>query len=296
MRNAPPHCNTDALLPSRRPYRQRRAGRARRHTRSRRSRFPLVPPGRSDNREALVQEPGILARDRRRHGGRCLPQGTALARSPGGGVAVGGNGRQSRPPRAPPGLDRRSDRRHARLCVRRSGLVRLPSAFWPRAAPCSASSTLRRTVASTRPPWEAGATRNGAPLKVSDRTRLDGARVAGPKPLQDALERRAGSLDRLPKIPSLALRLARVAEGSLDVGLVSANSCDWDLAGADLILQEAGGWLTGFDGTPMAYNQPEPIHGELAAAPSQLHPRVIEAMRSRRPGRHRTMLSRSNRS
>jgi len=125
-----------------------------------------------------------------------------------------------------------------------------------------------------------GATRNGLPLKVSDRTQLDGARVSGPKPLQDALERRAGTLDRLPKIPSLALRLARVAEGSLDIGLVSANSCDWDLAGADLILHEAGGRITGLDGTPLAYNQPEPIHGELAAAPSQLHPRVIEAMRT----------------
>jgi myo-inositol-1(or 4)-monophosphatase len=125
-----------------------------------------------------------------------------------------------------------------------------------------------------------GATKNGRPLQVSGLDRLDGARVAGPKPLLDTLERRAGRLDRLPKIPSLALRLARVAEGSLDIGLVSANSCDWDLAGADLILQEAGGRITGLDGTPLAYNQAEPIHGELAAAASQLHPRVIEAMRT----------------
>jgi myo-inositol-1(or 4)-monophosphatase len=125
-----------------------------------------------------------------------------------------------------------------------------------------------------------GATKNGRPLQVSGLDRLEGARVAGPKPLVDTLERRAGRLDRLPKIPSLALRLARVAEGSLDIGLVSANSCDWDLAGADLILQEAGGRITGLDGTPLAYNQAEPIHGELAAAASQLHPRVIEAMRT----------------
>jgi myo-inositol-1(or 4)-monophosphatase len=123
-----------------------------------------------------------------------------------------------------------------------------------------------------------GATKNGSPLQVSSLDRLDGARAAGPKPLLDTLERRAGRLNRLPKIPSLALRLARVAEGSLEIGLVSANSCDWDLAGADLILQEAGGRITGLDGTPLAYNQAEPIHGELAAAPSQLHPRVIAAM------------------
>ena len=47
---------------------------------------------------------------------------------------------------------------------------------------------------------------------------------------------------------------------------------------ADLILQEAGGRLTDLDGDALTYNRPEPIHGELAAASSRLHPRVIEAM------------------
>src|SRR3712207_7821790 len=46
------------------------------------------------------------------------------------------------------------------------------------------------------------------------------------------------------KVPSLALRLARVADGTIDVGLVSAHAQDWDIAAADLILQEAGGRLT----------------------------------------------------
>jgi myo-inositol-1(or 4)-monophosphatase len=126
-----------------------------------------------------------------------------------------------------------------------------------------------------------GATKNGVPIRVSDHDRLDGARVTGPKPLVDAFESRAGRVERVAKIPSLALRLARVAEGRLDIGLVSSNSCDWDLAGADLILQEAGGRVTTLDGTPIAYNQTEPIHGELAAAASRLHPRVIEAMTTR---------------
>jgi myo-inositol-1(or 4)-monophosphatase len=126
-----------------------------------------------------------------------------------------------------------------------------------------------------------GATKNGASIRVSGLDRLEGARIAGPKPLVDAFERRAGRVDRIAKIPSLALRLARVAEGSLDIGLVSANSCDWDIAGADLILQEAGGRVTALDGTPVVYNRSEPVHGELAAAASRLHPRVIEAMTTR---------------
>jgi myo-inositol-1(or 4)-monophosphatase len=116
-------------------------------------------------------------------------------------------------------------------------------------------------------------------MSVSARDRIEGARTAGPKPLVDAFERRAGgALTRLDKIPSLALRLVRVAEGTVDVGLVSSDSRDWDLAAADLILQEAGGRVTDLAGRPLRYNQADPVHGELAAAALRLHPRVIEAM------------------
>src|SRR3712207_7214149 len=59
------------------------------------------------------------------------------------------------------------------------------------------------------------------------------------------------------KVPSLALRLARVAEGTIDVGLVSAHAQDWDIAAADLILQEAGGVLTGLDRAIPTYNKPQ---------------------------------------
>jgi myo-inositol-1(or 4)-monophosphatase len=71
-----------------------------------------------------------------------------------------------------------------------------------------------------------------------------------------------------------------VAEGSVDLGLVSSNARDWDLAAADLILHEAGGRITDFAGAVPIYNRPEPVHGELAAASARLHPRVIEAMRA----------------
>ena len=65
---------------------------------------------------------------------------------------------------------------------------------------------------------------------------LHGIRVAGPKPQVERLERQAGPVHRVERIPSLALRLVRVADGSIDAGLVSSDSRDWDLAAADLIL------------------------------------------------------------
>jgi myo-inositol-1(or 4)-monophosphatase len=134
-----------------------------------------------------------------------------------------------------------------------------------------------------------GATLNGAGLRVSSAVEIPGARTTGPEPMIDRLEARSGPVEHVERIPSLALRLARVAEGVVDVGLVSSDARDWDIAGADLILREAGGLLTGFDGRAPAYNRRDPVHGELVAAPSRLHPRVVEAMTAPRPqaaGRH----------
>ncbi|WP_230533173.1 inositol monophosphatase family protein [Microvirga roseola] len=125
-----------------------------------------------------------------------------------------------------------------------------------------------------------GARCNGESLRASEAEALKSARVAGPKPLMDRLERHISPIERLPKVPSLALRLARVAEGSIDIGLVSSNAQDWDIAAADLILHEAGARLTDFTGTAPAYNKPLPSHGEMIAVASRLHPRAIGAMRT----------------
>lgn len=116
-----------------------------------------------------------------------------------------------------------------------------------------------------------GAWRNGNRISVSACTALDGARVAGPKPMFDQLLRGASRLGRTPKltrldrVPSLALRIARVAEGSIDIGLISKDSRDWDLAAADLILREAGGSIVDLDGEAAIYNRTDPKHAELIA-------------------------------
>lgn len=126
----------------------------------------------------------------------------------------------------------------------------------------------------------AGAWCNGERLRLPEAARAEPPRVAGPKPLVDRLEDSTGAVVRLPKVPSLALRLVRVADGSIDVGLVSSRAQDWDIAAADLILHEAGAALTDFSGTAPLYNRPDPSHGEMIAVASRLHPGAIEAMRS----------------
>lgn len=124
----------------------------------------------------------------------------------------------------------------------------------------------------------AGARANGASISVSKASELRRAGISGPQPMIDAMMRRVGGMTPLAKVPSLALRLARVAAGDIDVALVSRNARDWDLAAADLILREAGGCVSDMAGTDPRYNAANPVHGELVAASSILHPRLIEAM------------------
>ncbi len=129
-----------------------------------------------------------------------------------------------------------------------------------------------------------GATLNGAPIRVSAQAVLDDARITGPKPLQDRLLNGAArrglrpSVTVIERVPSLALRLARVAEGRIDVGLVSRDARDWDLAGADLIVREAGGVVCDPQGEPAIYNRPEPRHGELIALPLSLREAALAAL------------------
>jgi len=112
-----------------------------------------------------------------------------------------------------------------------------------------------------------GAVLNGVPIRVSARDTLAGSRIAGPKPMVHSIERAIGTSFVLePKIPSLAYRVALVASGVLDLALASEQSHDWDIAAADVILEEAGGRLTEASGLPLDYNRSETSHGVLFGA------------------------------
>ncbi|HMN87677.1 MAG TPA: inositol monophosphatase family protein, partial [Bauldia sp.] len=67
-------------------------------------------------------------------------------------------------------------------------------------------------------------------------------------------------------VPSLAYRLALVADGTVDVAIAKANARDWDLAAADLLVHEAGARLTDLSGRRLDYNREGAIHPALVAA------------------------------
>src|SRR4029077_3145637 len=100
----------------------------------------------------------------------------------------------------------------------------------------------------------AGTTLNGIVVSATPGTAVDFARMAGPKPLVERLKTSTGEIAIHPRIGALALRLGRVADGRLDAAFAGGQSRDWDLAAANLIVQEANGKMTALSGDPILYN------------------------------------------
>ncbi len=123
-----------------------------------------------------------------------------------------------------------------------------------------------------------GATCNGLNLKASDGESLEGAHISGPRRIVEQLSAAAPTIVALPRVHSLALRFARVAQGRLDAALSGGSSHDWDLAAADLLVHEAAGALTTFTGDRVLYNRAEPVHGPLLAAGGARHRALREVL------------------
>ena len=172
--------------------------------------------------------------------------------------------------RRPAHLRRRSDRRHARLPRGTARLVRLYRRGRSRAAD-------RRRA---RMPGQAGDVLGGLGQAARSRTgrgwrsasRGRSTLIGGPKPMIDAAaaEMLRATSSASHYVPSLAYRLAMVADGALDATFVKPNSHDWDLAAADLILREAGGALLDEHGSAPAYGGQEIRHGALVAGSGEL--------------------------
>jgi myo-inositol-1(or 4)-monophosphatase len=121
----------------------------------------------------------------------------------------------------------------------------------------------------------ASSTLNGEVIAATRGADLHGLRVAGPQKFLERLGSVLPPFTKMPRGHSLALRLARVAQGLCDAGFAGGNSHDWDLAAADLLVHEAGGALTPMTGGAIAYNRPVPRHGMLIAAGRDRHAALI---------------------
>jgi myo-inositol-1(or 4)-monophosphatase len=128
-----------------------------------------------------------------------------------------------------------------------------------------------------------GATLNGTPIGVSDIARLDRALVVAQAQTVDPAEIRAyaGLVERLMSVSggvrslgSPALTLCSIAAGRLEAYCEYTMDA-WDILAGQLILAEAGGRLTLFDGRP--HDTADRV--DVVASNGYIHPELIDALR-----------------
>jgi len=139
------------------------------------------------------------------------------------------------------------------------------------------------TASATGERWwaarEAGAFRNGEPIRVSTLDTLPRALVGTGFPFKtpDRIPEHMAQLARVlrrtsgvRRLGSAALDLCYLAQGSLD-GFWELTLSPWDVAGGLAVLAEAGGVALRLDGTPLALTRP----GSVLAANG---PVLLEAL------------------
>jgi myo-inositol-1(or 4)-monophosphatase len=120
------------------------------------------------------------------------------------------------------------------------------------------------------------ATLNGAPIHVLDRSTLEGSAMLAPKNTFSA----KWPIMRITALNSIAYRVALVAAGKYDAMVSLSVKRDWDLAAADLIIHQAGGFLTDEAGHRLIYNRPIPVQRATIAAGPKLHALILEQLES----------------
>lgn len=117
-----------------------------------------------------------------------------------------------------------------------------------------------------------GATLNGQPLRATFRQGAERV-IPGPTAVHKELAGAGIAYRHGPSYPSLAYRLVQVARGTLDAAVARRGAQDWDIAGADIILSEAGVQITDVCAGRPVYNRDVTRHGALAATadPSLKH-------------------------
>ena len=127
-----------------------------------------------------------------------------------------------------------------------------------------------------------GATCNGTVLRVSPRAELAGSRVPA-----DTLPKADADLVAVPRANSIALRIAMVAAGEVDLCASLRWGHEWDIAAAALIAEEAGATVTDAFGVPIRYNSPAGEAFGLLASAAGIHSEAVMRLRERAAAAHR---------
>jgi 3'(2'), 5'-bisphosphate nucleotidase len=102
---------------------------------------------------------------------------------------------------------------------------------------------------------------------------LDALRLVGSRshaePLVERMSEALGITDVLP-CGSVGVKCARIVEDVRDLYVHPVPYLkEWDTCAPEVVVREAGGWVSDCRGEPLVYNKPRPVqpHGILACAP-----------------------------
>ena len=121
-----------------------------------------------------------------------------------------------------------------------------------------------------------GARLNGDPIAVSDRQKLAGARLAATKSMleRDHWRQPWPPYERV-WVKSIAYRLALAAAGRYDAVIFHMGH-DWDIAAAQLLVEEAGGLVTNSGGARLLYDGSAKRQATMLAAGPALHGQILD--------------------
>ena len=124
-----------------------------------------------------------------------------------------------------------------------------------------------------------GAYLNGKLLSAGDRVKLPGAEVLTNRGSMDA-RHWTGAPPQINRShrPSLAYRMALVAQGRYDAMLTVFPAWEWDIAAGDLILREAGAAVSDRAGAPLVFNRPTPRANGVVAGSGTVHGAILEQL------------------
>lgn len=131
-----------------------------------------------------------------------------------------------------------------------------------------------------------GATLNAEEIRVSELGVLESAQVLAAKPNMQPQHWRQGQVPEFKRNyrPSLAYRMALVAQGRFDGMMSLRPSWEWDIAAGDLIMREALGRCSDRAGLPLRFNNAIPRLNGVIAAGSGVYGLLSEQLEPESPG------------
>ncbi|WP_038650900.1 3'(2'),5'-bisphosphate nucleotidase CysQ [Roseicyclus elongatus] len=126
-----------------------------------------------------------------------------------------------------------------------------------------------------------GATLNGQPIRASAQRSEAGAQLLATKPTMKEAHW-PGGIPPVKRVyrPSLAYRMALVAEGHFDGMATFRPTWEWDIAAGAILIEESGGIVTDGHGRDLRFNRRHPqADGVLTASPG-LHAALLGRRRT----------------